>query len=88
MPRRPQPTPLQGWQDVLDLDGNADEGPLNSPSLDGLRTLSFERRVRCSRCHRKSTQGQSPLTRSNMISFGTNLYYCARCANMVGYPPR
>jgi len=40
--------------------------------------------VRCSRCHRSATLS-SPAPLDSMISFGLNLYYCGRCASMVGY---
>lgn len=44
--------------------------------------------IRCSRCHRSSSLGSASSSSSGMISFGTNLYYCNRCASLVGYDAR
>ena len=44
--------------------------------------------IRCSRCHRGSSLGSASSSVNGMISFGTNLYYCNRCASLVGYDPR
>ncbi|KAH8595979.1 hypothetical protein B0O99DRAFT_147039 [Bisporella sp. PMI_857] len=52
------------------------------------------RTLRCSRCAKcvevvsngqSSRVSSSELSASGMVSFGTNLYYCDRCAKMVGY---
>lgn len=40
--------------------------------------------IRCSRCHRESTFGSFNPT-AGMVSYGANLYYCTRCADLVGY---
>lgn len=48
--------------------------------------------MRCSRCTKSveaitSTDSISPndLSANGMVRFGHNLYYCDRCAKMVGY---
>jgi hypothetical protein len=49
--------------------------------------------LRCSRCakcvetvtHRSSSGGDSDASANGMVRFGHNLYYCDRCARMVGY---
>jgi hypothetical protein len=40
--------------------------------------------IRCSRCHCESVYGLSNPT-AGMVSYGANLYYCNRCADLVGY---
>ena len=47
-------------------------------------TSACDEIVRCSRCHRSASLS-SPGPLDSMISFGLNLYYCGRCASMVGY---
>ncbi|KAF2501603.1 hypothetical protein BU16DRAFT_522540 [Lophium mytilinum] len=56
----------------------------SSSSSSGSPPPSELQTFRCSRCHRTSNWGHSPQT-SGMVSFGTNLYYCNRCASIVGY---
>lgn len=42
--------------------------------------------VRCSRCQRSLSINTSlPASQSGAIRFGTNSYYCTRCANVVGF---
>ena len=41
--------------------------------------------ARCSRCQRTLSTGSSSAPAQGVVRFGTNLYYCARCANMVGW---
>ena len=52
--------------------------PSSTPDLYDLN------QARCSRCQRTLSIGASSLSPANMVHFGTNLCYCARCANMVG----
>jgi DNA-directed RNA polymerase subunit RPC12/RpoP len=42
--------------------------------------------LRCLRCARaeEMTSTDDP-TMSGMVQIGTNIYYCARCAKIVGY---
>jgi hypothetical protein len=42
--------------------------------------------IRCLRCARAEeiTSTDDPST-YGMIQIGTNIYYCTRCANLVGY---
>lgn len=42
-------------------------------------------RIRCSRCHDKSRPGAYGLERNDMVPFGVNSWYCARCASLVGF---
>ncbi|KAF2756331.1 hypothetical protein EJ05DRAFT_501830 [Pseudovirgaria hyperparasitica] len=37
--------------------------------------------IRCSRCHQQSIFSST----RGMINYGSNLYYCIRCADIVGY---
>jgi hypothetical protein len=42
--------------------------------------------VRCSRCQRSLSINTSlPAHHSGAVRFGTNSYYCTRCANVVGF---
>ena len=41
--------------------------------------------VVCSRCHQEPDESPFAPSRDEMVSFGTNLYYCCRCAKTVGY---
>lgn len=86
---RPKPQPLQ---DILEVShdsfySSASSSPSSSPSSSdtSIRTITPPPQiVRCSRCQR-SASIDSGLKKSGMVSFGTNLYYCNRCASFVGY---
>lgn len=72
-----------------------------NPSEDSLRSLSSSTStssrtssphkpafdiVRCSRCQRSlSIDTSGPATQQGAVRFGTNAYYCSRCAAHVGF---
>jgi uncharacterized protein with PIN domain len=42
--------------------------------------------LRCLRCARSvETTSTDDVSSSGMVRIGTNIYYCDRCAKMVGY---
>lgn len=75
---RPQPQPLQHTPQ-MDSTSTTD-----SAASSDVSSLNSTFAVRCSRCHRSMSEGTDP-SKSGMVSFGTNLYYCSRCASIVGY---
>ncbi len=84
-PRRPQN------QSDKDTQVTAASSPSNtSPSSPRSLTESSPSQssltdwARCSRCHRSVSVDGSPPSMAG-VSFGTNSYYCQRCANLVGY---
>lgn len=69
---------------VLQLQTAAAYQPSRSNSSDSARSTASATPpapIRCSRCHQESIFG----TARGMINFGTNVYYCKRCADIVGY---
>jgi uncharacterized protein with PIN domain len=52
------------------------------PSPDTPSALEF---ARCSRCKRSLSVDSDAPSSSQAVKVGTNLYYCKRCASMVGY---
>ncbi|KAL1311179.1 hypothetical protein AAFC00_001376 [Neodothiora populina] len=75
---RPQLRPLQNMLHVDDCDDDS------SSSNDSTSTASMSLpncAARCSRCQRTLSIDAS----AGSVSYGLNLYYCARCAGMVGY---
>lgn len=74
---RPQPQPVQNGQQTVESTST------DSTSSSDSDTLASSL-ARCSRCHRSVSTGSS----SGIVSFGTNLYYCSRCASLVGYTNR
>lgn len=80
---RPKPQPLQNVLDVSDdsvhspgSDSSADNSPISQ---------SLEQTIRCSRCQRTTSVDLTTRKSPNMVSYGLNLYYCTRCARIVGY---
>jgi hypothetical protein len=75
--------PVRPTQNLLRLDNSSDG---SDTSVVDARTSS-EEYARCSRCQRTPSidvrTGQW-----NMISYGLNLWYCSRCAALVGLPNR
>jgi hypothetical protein len=53
----------------------------SSSSSDSSSTAQSALPMRCSRCHRESNYGMP-----QMVAYGSNLWYCRRCAVLVGYP--
>lgn len=82
---RPQPQPLQNVLHV-DVDLN-DESASSDSSYSSSTSQSCFDTARCSRCQRTPSidvrTGQN-----NMIEYGLNLFYCTRCANIVGFGNR
>lgn len=86
-PSRPRPYPVQNVLHVTSDDStSSDSGPSSKSSLD-FGMASPPELVRCSRCQRTPSldirTGQS-----NMVQYGLNLWYCSRCACMVGLTNR
>jgi len=78
-PVRPSPRPLQN---VLLVSDDSDMSP-SANSSDSTHSQSSFDTARCSRCQR--TPSIDLTTRkNNMIEYGLNLFYCTRCANIVG----
>lgn len=77
---RPRPSPIQ--QNVLHVTSDDSSSDDSSESL-GSGMVSPPELARCSRCQRH--QSLDLVTgKSNMVSYGLNLWYCTRCAGMVG----
>ena len=77
---RPQPVPVQNVLHVTSNDFANSTGSIDSSKS------SFDL-ARCSRCQR--TPSADIMTgRSNMVQYGLNLWYCNRCAGMVGLSKR
>lgn len=88
---RPQPHPVQNLhQDVLDLsnDGsdssNSDSSLASSSSEQSFSTTPNSLPARCSRCQRTPSQDLTFGRPSAMLQYGLNLFYCTRCAHIVG----
>lgn len=82
---RPNPRPTQNvLQVTTDSYGSSSDGSYSSST--NVHTSSCDY-ARCSRCQRTPSidvrTGQW-----NMIQYGLNLWYCARCAALVGLPQR
>lgn len=76
---RPRPYPVQN---VLHVTSDESIGSDDSASSTDSSKSSLDL-ARCSRCQR--TPGVDAKTgKSNMIQYGLNLWYCSRCASLVG----
>lgn len=80
---RPSPKPIQNVLDVspdstssYGSDSSANDSPVSQSPVDT---------ARCSRCQRTASFDLTTRRTSNMVSYGLNLYYCTRCANIVGF---
>jgi hypothetical protein len=83
--KRPQTQPVQDVFDLSDESTSSEESiTMSSPGSD-LCSPPLDL-IRCSRCHNSSNRGAIDLASGSMVSYGTNLYYCRRCAKVVGYP--
>lgn len=81
---RPQAVPLQ--QNVAHLVSDDSSSSSSSSSSSGSNDPSMQSSLeyaRCSRCHRQPSLDVRT-GKSNMIQYGLNLWYCNRCAGMVG----
>ena len=86
---RPQPIPVQNVLHVTSDDSTSSSSSLDSDSRQSVDfgMTSPPELARCSRCQR--TSGIDLRTgKSNMIKYGLNLWYCTRCAGMVGLTNR
>jgi hypothetical protein len=79
---RPQAQPVQNPRHLA-LESTSSDSTESSTSSD-TDSITMESAVRCCRCHRSLSAGVDA-TKSGFVSFGTNLYYCSRCASLVGY---
>lgn len=85
-PRRPQPQPLQN---VLAFGDDSTESDDSNSSSSTFSSMQSQLDVaRCSRCHRSQSINMSTGKATNMVSYGLNLFYCTRCANIVGFQSR
>ena len=78
-PKRPQPRPLQNVLAVSDDSNMCSSSPLSNSPIE---------LARCSRCQRSQSIDMNTGTATNMVSYGLNLFYCTRCANIVGFSSR
>jgi hypothetical protein len=97
-PIRPRPVPQQNLLQVTSDDSTTSSNSSNrssstSSSNSGcssrtsLDMFSSPEAARCSRC--QSTSSVDLRTgKSNMVQYGLNLWYCSRCAGMVGLVQR
>ena len=87
MPSHEQRPKAQPVQDVFDLSDEDSSYPSACSSCSSSEDMTFSsmEAMRCSRCHNSSINPLADLAKGNMVSFGTNLYYCRRCATFVGY---
>ncbi|KXT04695.1 hypothetical protein AC578_2137 [Pseudocercospora eumusae] len=82
---RPRPYPVQNVLHVTSDDSTSSAESSSKSSLSS--TTSSPELARCSRCQRTpSIDVQTG--KSNMISYGLNLWYCSRCAALVGLTKR
>lgn len=78
-PSRPQPQPVQN---ILHVDNSPGATPAATPAADeSCSSMSTPLTARCSRCQRSLSIDVN----AGKVSYGLNLYYCSRCAEMVGY---
>lgn len=88
-PVRPRPVPQQNLLQVTSNDSlsSSSSSSSNSSTRTSFDAFSAPEVARCSRCQR--TPNTDVRTgKSNMVQYGLNLWYCSRCANMVGLTER
>lgn len=91
-PIRPSPVPQQNLLQVTSDDSvtsssSSSSSSSASSSRTSLEMFSTPELARCSRCQRTpSTDVRTG--KSNMVQYGLNLWYCSRCANLVGLVQR
>lgn len=81
---RPRPTPIQNVLYVSSDESNMSDSS-SASSIDS--TKSSLDLARCSRCQRTPSVDVKT-GKSNMVQYGLNLWYCSRCAAMVGLTNR
>jgi hypothetical protein len=83
-PIRPSPVPQQNLLQVTSDDSvTSSTSSRSSRSRSSLDMFSSPELARCSRCQRTPSTDMRT-GKSNMVPYGLNLWYCSRCANMVG----
>lgn len=80
--RRPDPSPVQNV-----LHTTSDDSQKSAASSSSDHRMSSIELARCSRCHR-SPSIDIRTGKNNMVQYGLNLWYCTRCASMVGLGDR
>lgn len=75
---RPRPVPIQNVLHVTSDDSTSSDESITSNDS----RSSFEL-ARCSRCQRTPSI-DSKTGKNNMVQYGLNLWYCNRCASLVG----
>ncbi len=88
-PSRPQPAPVQHVLEITRDHSRRSSSSLASPetSYSGDSHKSSIDFARCSRCQR-TPSFDSKTGENNMVQYGLNLWYCKRCASMVGLTNR
>ncbi|KAL1588436.1 hypothetical protein WHR41_02762 [Cladosporium halotolerans] len=81
-PIRPRPVPQQNLLQVT-----SDDSSSSSSSSMSMDAYSAPEIARCSRCQRTPSH-DTKTGKSNMVQYGLNLWYCSRCASMVGFTDR
>ncbi|KAK4635857.1 hypothetical protein CLAFUW4_01343 [Fulvia fulva] len=74
---RPRPYPMQNVLYVSSDDSSGSDS--RSSSISPMTPVA----ARCSRCQRTNSVDLKT-GKSNMVSYGLNLWYCGRCATLVG----
>lgn len=83
-PTRPRPQPQQNVLHVTSDDSTpSSASSSSSSSSSSSESWSSPETARCSRCQRTPSI-DIRTGKSNMVQYGLNLYYCSRCASMVG----
>lgn len=78
---RPKPYPMQNVLHVTSDDSTSSSGSSNCSFGSPLET------ARCSRCQRTPSI-DIRTGKNNMVQYGLNLWYCSRCATLVGLTKR
>ena len=81
-PSRPRPHPVQNVLHVTSDDSITSDSSSSTYSPKSSLDLA-----RCSRCQR-TPSFDARTGKSNMVQYGLNLWYCSRCASLVGLTNR
>ena len=82
---RPQPQPVQAKSASSRISGSSMTSTSSQSSSTTNSSNNCLEFARCSRCHRTLSMDPASPVPSGVVQFGTNLFYCSRCASMVGY---
>lgn len=80
---RPRPQPVQNVLHVTSDDSSSSSSDGSTRSSGEFGMASPPELARCSRCQRTPSLDLKT-GKSNMVRYGLNLWYCNRCATMVG----